>query len=74
MEKVYACVNRMSGMRPSNPAYTETKAKCNDAQCDCCRELVMCLSSLNFGDIELADTAADKAVDVLRQYEETRKD
>jgi hypothetical protein len=70
MEKVYACINRMSGMTPTNPAYLEIKARCNEAQCDCCRELVRCLSSLNFRDLDLSDEAADRAVAVLRRHDE----
>lgn len=65
MAKVYACVNRMSGMQPTNPADLPAKAKCNELQCQCSSLLVCALSSLNFKDLALANEHADNAMQTL---------
>jgi hypothetical protein len=65
MRKVYDCINRMSGMSPSNPAYLKAKAKSNELQCRCRSALTMALSCLNRGDLDDPRLRADEAKSIL---------
>lgn len=67
IERIYDCINRMSGIGPNNPADLRRKAECFDKMHEASSILVLSLSRLMGGDSQEAKSTADEAYQVIEK-------